>query len=452
VARGTPGCQYPSASCSSLSQAPRCLAVRNRLAQAAAALVAVRCGLASINVLPLRWYPWLQTWLRCWRCGARDVLRSLRRPILVFTISALTAAAPCASRALTLRRLRAGAALPARSSRCDPLLPAPETNANARQHRRRRPGAAAARRRSHRAHYRRCAARRSATAAIEVSIFQHAMRRRAVTAWSISSLLTGMRPISWEIPRRCGNFSRPRLAHPGVLSRRSFFDGRRRRSRGAHALRLRVDRHANAAGRGAHRCGLKRLSQLEGEPRMFLWVHYFDAHDPIAGKLRSRGDDCGSRDRTSSRRDEISSRPVIVMSHRPIMAKSWATTAAPITTPRSTTSRCACRWYRCAGKSCRGQIYDPVEPLDLAPLLSSLADRACTGFAVGHDAHAQVGTRRMLVRGRWKLIHDRAATTTSSTICKRSARASQRFDEMRQIAQPLHARSTAGSICRRRSR
>jgi len=239
--------------------------------------------------------------------------------------------------------------------------------------------------------------------------FERAYAQAPSTAFSISSLMTATPPDQAAQAHPLAEILRARgwstqAFYPAGL----FFDGRRQleplartrfgfawtdtRTLGAEALTDAV---------------LARVAGLPGEPRMFLWVHYFDTHEPYRG---GRYDDAvAAVDREIGRLlDGLSGlrRPIIVCltaDHGEELGDHGGAyhnssvydeqvrvpliVAAPGLPPRA--------------------VADPVELLDVAPMLLSLAGvESARPLPSGHDAHAQVGTRRMLVRGRWKLIHD----------------------------------------------
>ncbi len=198
---------------------------------------------------------------------------------------------------------------------------------------------------------------------------------------------------------------------------------------------------------------LARAAELRrsGEPRTFLWAHYFDAHEPYrVHPGLTRGDSPAARydgdvaflDRELGRLlDGLAQRmrrPVIVCLtadhgeefgehggayHNSSLYEEQVRVPlliyAPGVEPRV--------------------IADPVELTGVMPTLLALAgDGQPPEWE--HDAHAQLGTRRMLVRGRWKLIHDARRDLDELYDLSEDPREQRnRFDERADVAAPLHA-------------
>jgi hypothetical protein len=277
---------------------------------------------------------------------------------------------------------------------------------------------------------------------IEGVHFTRAYAQAPSTAFSISSLLTGTPPDQISHSPTLAQTLRARgwltwAFYPAGL----FFDGRRRleplaRTRFGFEWTDTRTLPAEALTDAV----LERINHLEGEPRLFLWVHYFDAHEPYRGgryddavavvdreiarllqglKLRrpvivcltaDHGEELGDHGgayHNSSVYDEQVRVPLVI--------------AAPGISPR--------------------EIRDPVELLDVAPLLASLAGVGpARPLPSGHDAHSQVDTRRMLVRGRWKLIHDLRRDYDELYDLEADPRERKNlFEQERASAAPLHA-------------
>jgi arylsulfatase A-like enzyme len=257
------------------------------------------------------------------------------------------------------------------------------------------------------------------------------------TAWSITSLLAGAPPDRLRPPGGPSTLAdRLRARHfytdafyPAGL----FFDGRApleryaasrfgfewtdTRTLDAPALtdailaRLAEDRH-----------------QWTDEPRLFLWAHYFDphepyvAHDPAATAPRARyASEVALVDQQLVRLiDALAALP------RPTLVAVTADHGEEFgehggayhgTSVYEEQVRVPLRLFVVGGTPLDPRTLDtPVELVDLAPTLLDLLGLEAEGHSLvpllddeptlPRDAHAQVDTRRMLVRDRWKLIVD----------------------------------------------
>ena len=277
------------------------------------------------------------------------------------------------------------------------------------------------------------------------------------TAFSITALLTG------TPPDRLGDGSRTlaetlgarrwftQAFYPAGL----FFDGRSRLERQARTrfgFAWADTRTLDAPA--LTDAVLARLAQLrsDGEPRAFLWVHYFDVHEPYqAHPGLTDGDSAEARydgevafvDRELGRLlDGIRrlERPVILCvtaDHGEELGEHGGAyhgsslyeeqirvpllLAAPGLEPRV--------------------IDEPVQLTDVAPALLALAavpGGAPTLLGGGGDAHAQLGTLRMLVRDHWKLIHD-SRGDLDELYDLDAIRASSTIGSTPRRAAPLHA-------------
>ncbi len=253
------------------------------------------------------------------------------------------------------------------------------------------------------------------------------------TAYSMSSLLTSTPPERLQAASR---------TLPEVLRQHRwftqawypdglFFDGRGALSRFAdERFGFAWTDTRTQDARGVTEAVLERIGKLreDGEPRSFLWIHYFDPHEPYeehpgftlgqGPRARYEGEIAyvdAQLGRLFAALDGLL-RPVIIVVtadhgeehgehggyyHGSSLYEEQVRVplllVAPGQTPRV--------------------IDDPVELLDVVPTVSSLlgVPTAATGRdllapteeeAQPRDAHASVHTKRMLVRGRYKLIHD----------------------------------------------
>ena len=286
--------------------------------------------------------------------------------------------------------------------------------------------------------------------------FTHAYAQAPSTAISLSSLMTGAPPDRLrsapptlaEILR--GHHWRSESFYPAGL----FFDGRGQLD---HYARTRFGfqwadtRTLDALALTDAVLARVDALQRDGEPRAFFWLHYFDAHEPyVTHPGLTEGDSAQARydgevafvDRELGRLlDGLHRlrRPLIICvtaDHGEELGEHGGAyhgstvyeeqvrvplvIVAPGVAPRV--------------------VDDLVELTDVFPSLLALAGLAPPQTSWGHDAHSQVGTLRMLVRGDWKLIHDRPRDVDA--LYDLSADPGERhnlYDQRRQVAAPLHA-------------
>jgi Sulfatase/HEAT repeats/PBS lyase HEAT-like repeat len=390
--------------------------------------------------LPLRWYPLLHTLLALVVVSG---VRPMKRPWLWFAVSAVAAAGLL--RISSNLRFVAFEQAPLTGPLLDGvsrLLPTPETSAHAHAPIAEGPDAPqlgdahivlitvdALRADRPLAH---------APAGVR---FERAYAQAPSTAFSISSLLTGAPPDDAAKARTLAEILRARgwstqAFYPAGL----FFDGRRQleplaKSRFGFAWTdtrtLPAETLTDAV--------LAHVAELPGEPRMFLWVHYFDTHEPYRG---GRYDDAVAVvDREIGRLlDGLRTlrRPIIVCLTADHGEELGDHGGAYHNSSVYDEQVRVPLLFAAPGLAAR-TVAEPVELLDVAPTLLSLAAvEPARPLPSGHDAHAQVGTRRMLVRGRWKLIHDLRRDYDELYDLQADPRERHNLSD-REIIAPLHA-------------
>jgi hypothetical protein len=270
--------------------------------------------------------------------------------------------------------------------------------------------------------------------------FARAYAQAPSTAFSVSSLLTGAPPDEAPRAHTLAEILRARgwmtqAFYPAGL----FFDGRSKlQPLASTRFGFQWTDTRTLPAEALTDAVLQRIASLPGEPRMFTWVHYFDAHEPYRG---GRYDDAvAAVDREIGRLLEglkTLRRPVIVCLtadhgeelgdhggayHNSSVYDEQVRVPLVVAAP---------------GLPAR-TVDGPVELLDVAPMLLSLAAvEPARPLPSGHDAHAQVGTRRMLVRGRWKLIHDLRRDYDELYDLDADPRERHNLDD-REVMAPLH--------------
>jgi hypothetical protein len=185
---------------------------------------------------------------------------------------------------------------------------------------------------------------------------------------------------------------------------------------------------------------LKRLSELHDEPRLFLWVHYFDAHEPYRGVGYDAAVAVVEREvRRLAHELKGLRRPVIFCLtadhgeelgdhggayHNSSVYEEQVRVPLTLAAPGLSDA----------------DLPGPLELTDVAPVLLSLAGvDPPRPLPRPHDAHSQVDSRRMLVRGSWKLIHDlRRDYDELYDLEGDPGERKNLFDQRRDIAAPLH--------------
>jgi HEAT repeat protein len=259
--------------------------------------------------------------------------------------------------------------------------------------------------------------------------FTRAYAQAPHTAWSLASLWTGRAPDALGGPTLADALTAQRWRTEAFYPAGLFFDGRAALSRYATSrfgFAWADTRTLDAPA--LTDAVLARLAALraDGEPRALFWVHYFDPHEPyLAHAGLTRGDDPAARyagevalvDRELARLVDglrALARPTILVIaadhgeefgehggayHGSSLYEEQVRVPLIVVAP---------------GWSPR-VVDAPVDLLDVLPGLRALAELPDLvaldgadplGAAPRGDAHAQLGTRRMLVRGRWKLIHE----------------------------------------------
>jgi len=261
------------------------------------------------------------------------------------------------------------------------------------------------------------------------------------TAWSIASLLTGAHP-----DRLRGPTPPPTLAErlgarhfytDAFYPAGFFFDGRAPLGRYA-ATRFGFE-WSDTRTLDAHTLTDAVLARLDeerrqwaDEPRLFLWAHYFDPHEPYVAhdgvaadapaRARYRSEVAFVDGELARLVRGLASLPrptlvVVTADHGEEFGEHGG--AYHGTTVYDEQVRVPLRLFVVGGAPLAARALDgPVELVDVAPTLLELLGLA--GAAEGHsllpqldgapvtprDAHAQVDTRRMIVRDGWKLIRD----------------------------------------------
>ena len=214
--------------------------------------------------------------------------------------------------------------------------------------------------------------------------FMRAYAAAPSTAPSITSLMTAhaaaLRRSAATLAEGC---ARARLEHRRLLPGRPLLR-RRRRARAATPSRTSASvgptRARNRPTPLTDAALERRLAASHGEPRSFFWLHYFRYARALVPRgmpadAAPGGAPSIARSRASST-GCASSRVRRCCVSPPITAKSSASTAAPITARRSTTSSCAFRFGRRLLGGEPAASTTPFSLVDLAPALSSLLEAA----------------------------------------------------------------------------
>jgi arylsulfatase A-like enzyme len=251
--------------------------------------------------------------------------------------------------------------------------------------------------------------------------FTHAYAQVPSTAWSVSSLLAGTPPdgLLASPPTLAERLRAERWRTEAFYPAGLFFDGRTQleryaRERFGFAFADTRTQDAPALTDAV----LARLQKLrdEGEPRALFWIHYFDVHEPyVRHPGLTEGDSAAARyDGEAAFVDRELARLVdgLAQLRRPVILCVTADHGEELGEHGGAFHGSSLYEEQlrvpllilAPGLDPR-VITEAVELDDLAPALLALAGAGAPP-SLEHDAHAQLGTRRMLVRDRWKLIHD----------------------------------------------
>jgi Sulfatase/HEAT repeats len=286
--------------------------------------------------------------------------------------------------------------------------------------------------------------------------FTRAYAQVPSTAWSISSLLAGAPPdaLAASPPTlaerlRAANW-RTEAFYPAGL----FFDGRgqlERYARQRFGFAFTDTRTLDAPA--LTDAVLARLAKLreEGEPRALFFIHYFDVHEPyLAHPGLTEGDSAEARyDGEAAFVDRELGRLLLGLQQlrRPVILCLTADHGEELGDHGGAFHGSSLYDEQVRvplvilAPGLAARIADePVELSDVAPTLLALAGTGLPPPALEHDAHAQLGTRRMLVRGRWKLIHDQVRDTDELYDLEQDpGEHRNRFSDERASAAVLHA-------------
>ncbi|HEY7956713.1 MAG TPA: sulfatase-like hydrolase/transferase [Polyangia bacterium] len=298
------------------------------------------------------------------------------------------------------------------------------------------------------------------------------------TAFSISALLTSvyperLHPTESAAPSTLAELLRARrwytaAWYPAGL----FFDGRRELA--SYATSHFGFEWADTRTVDAHTLTdevLARVAQLHarGEPRAFLWAHYFDPHEPYvahdgvaedAPPLARYDSEVAYTDREIARLlaglGKLS-RPTLVVitaDHGEEFGEHGG--AYHGSSVYEEQVRVPLMFLVSGGVGLPAEVLSsPVELVDVAPTALALLDVPIPPSMEGaslvpdildleaaepRDAHAEVQSRRMLVRGNWKLIHDLHRDVNQLyDLDADPHEARNRYDQRPDIAAPMHA-------------
>jgi hypothetical protein len=291
--------------------------------------------------------------------------------------------------------------------------------------------------------------------------FQRAYAQAPSTAISITSLLTGIHPDHLdETPTTLAELLQRRrwftqAWYPSGL----FFDGRARLA--SYARTHFGFEWADTRTLGAREvtdAALARIQALRdgGEPRAFLWIHYFDPHEPYEGAGAAATERYASEiaevDRQLGRLlagvRSLQRPSVIVLAadhgeefgehggfyHGSSVYEEQVRVpliiAAPGILPRVSAGPAE---LVDVVPTVAGLLGIPLPPMEGRPLSLDGMDEEL------RDAHAQVHSKRMLVRGDWKLIHDvRGDVDELYDLASDPFERRNVFDRHLDVAGPLH--------------
>jgi arylsulfatase A-like enzyme len=271
--------------------------------------------------------------------------------------------------------------------------------------------------------------------------FARAYAQAPHTAWSIASMLTGVPPerlAGRALPTLADRLRARHFYTDALYPAGLFFDGRHDLE---HYARTRfgfewTDTRTLDA-RTLTDAAIGRLAEERhlwaDEPRTFLWVHYFDPHEPYVAhgvaadapaQVRYRSE-VAAVDREIARLfDALAAGPrptlvVVTADHGEEFGEHGGAYHGTTVYEEQVRVPLALFWVG-ASPFTERELDAPVELVDLAPTVlelleldgrahdprSLVAGLAPVGPAHARDAHAIAGSRRMLLRDRYKLIKD----------------------------------------------